>query len=428
MEIQEYLDQVKGQIRNKKARELTANELQAHIEDQAAAYENSGCSPEEAALMAVKEMGDPVQVGMELDRLHRPQFPTGMVCFIMLISLISIMVQYNRTHAVFVLAGIGCMLGICLLDYTIVGKYGRVIAGAFLAVLTIAWKCSHLTINGASRWIQIGPAAMDGSVLALLYLPLFGGILYAYRGQRYRCIFKILIWMLLPVLWVLRMPALSMALIMLLAETCMFGTALKDGWYHVSAGKTFLVTIICPSIAGLVCILRVFCLADYQKARLLAWITRSGPESYLHMVFSQAKLFGLSQSAMQSLKTIPEVKRDYVLIYMAARFGIIPVVMVVMLMGLLCWWMLRSVRHQRNCLGMMVGTGSVTAIAMQLMLNISMLMGWVPMTTASVPFLSYTGTGTLVTYMMLGFILSIYRNKDIVRDPKPWRIRKTETA
>ena len=93
MEIQEYLDQVKGQIRNKKARELTANELQAHIEDQAAAYENSGCSPEEAALMAVKEMGDPVQVGMELDRLHRPQFPTGMVCFIMLISLISIMVQ-----------------------------------------------------------------------------------------------------------------------------------------------------------------------------------------------------------------------------------------------------------------------------------------------------------------------------------------------
>ena len=244
MEIQEYLDQVKGQIRNKKARELTANELQAHIEDQAAAYENSGCSPEEAALMAVKEMGDPVQVGMELDRLHRPQFPTGMVCFIMLISLISIMVQYNRTHAVFVLAGIGCMLGICFLDYTIVGKYGRVIAGAFLAVLTIAWKCSHLTINGASRWIQIGPAAMDGSVLVLLYLPLFGGILYAYRGQRYRCIFKILIWMLLPVLWVLRMPALSMALIMLLAETCMFGTALKDGWYHVSAGKTFLASVL----------------------------------------------------------------------------------------------------------------------------------------------------------------------------------------
>jgi cell division protein FtsW (lipid II flippase) len=426
MDIQEYLDRVTGQIRNKKARELTVNELQAHIEDQAAAYENSGCSPEEAALMAVKEMGDPVQVGMELDRLHRPQFPTGMVCFIMLISLISIMVQYNRTHAVFVLAGIGCMLGICLLDYTIVGKYGRFIAGAFLAVLTIAWKCSHLTINGASRWIQIGPAAMDGSVLVLLYLPLFGGILYAYRGQRYRCIFKILIWMLLPVLWVLRMPALSMALIMLLAETCMFGTALKDGWYHVSAGKTFLVTIICPSIAGLVCILRVFCLADYQKARLLAWITRSGPESYLfhslHMVFSQVKLFGLSQSAMQSLKTIPEVKRDYVLVYMAARFGIVPVILFLIMIGLLFFWMYREIRKQKNCLGMMVGTGSITVITLQFILNITMLLGWVPMTNFSIPFLSYTGSGTLVTYIMTGLVLSIYRNKSIVRDPKPIRI------
>jgi cell division protein FtsW (lipid II flippase) len=318
------------------------------------------------------------------------------------------------------------MLGICFLDYTIVGKYGRVIAGAFLAVLTIAWKCSHLTITGASRWIQIGPAAMDGSVLVLLYLPLFGGILYAYRGQGYRCIFKILIWMLLPVLWVLRMPALSMALIMLLAETCMFGTALKDGWYHVSAGKTFLVTIICPSIAGLVCILRVFCLADYQKARLLAWITRSGPENYLlhtlHLVFNQVRLLDLSQNAMQLLESLPEVKQDYVLAYMAARFGIVHVILFSVMMGLLFLWMYREIRKQKNCLGMMVGTGSITVIALQFILNITMLLGWVPMTNSSTPFLSYTGSGTLVTYIMTGLVLSIYRNKSIVRDPKPIRI------
>ena len=423
MEIQEYLDRVAGQIRNKKARELTANELQAHIEDQAAAYEKIGWSPEEATLMAVKDMGDPVQVGMELDRLHRPQFPTGMACFILFISLISVMVQFNRMHALFVLAGIGCMLGICLLDYTIIGKYGRCIAGVFLAALIIAWKCSHLTVNGASRWIRIGPAAMDGSVLVLLYLPLFGGILYAYRGQGYRCIFKILIWMLLPVLWVLRMPALSMALIMLLAETYMFGAALKEGWYHVSAGKTFLVAVICPFIAALVCILRFFHLADYQKDRLLAWITHSGPESYLlhslHLVFTQVRLLGLSQSAMQSLERIPDVKQDYVLAYMAARFGIVPVILFSVMMGLLLWWMYRGIRKQKNCLGMMVGTGSITVITLQFILNITMLLGWVPMTTSSTPFLSYTGSGTLVTYIMTGFVLSIYRNKNIVRDPKP---------
>ena len=71
---------------------------------------------------------------------------------------------------------------------------------------------------------------------------------------------------------------------------------------------------------------------------------------------------------------------------------------------------------------MMVGTGSITVIALQFILNITMLLGWVPMTNFSTPFLSYTGSGTLVTYIMTGFVLSIYRNKSIVRDPKPVRI------
>jgi cell division protein FtsW (lipid II flippase) len=44
------------------------------------------------------------------------------------------------------------------------------------------------------------------------------------------------------------------------------------------------------------------------------------------------------------------------------------------------------------------------------------------MTNFSIPFLSYTGSGTLVTYIMTGLVLSIYRNKSIVRDPKPIRI------
>ena len=59
---------------------------------------------------------------------------------------------------------------------------------------------------------------------------------------------------------------------------------------------------------------------------------------------------------------------------------------------------------------------------LQFILNITMLLGWVPMTNSSFPFLSYTGSGTLVTYFMTGLVLSIYRNKSIVRDPKPKRI------
>lgn len=451
MEIQEYLQKVTGQIRNKRAGELVTAELRSHIEEQAAAYQTEGLTKEEAFSKAVEEMGDPVQTGMELDRVHRPHFPTGMVLMILFFTLVGMITQFillrdagggfpadlslgyfSRRYILFLVAGILCMLGICVLDYTIVGKYGKPLAGAFLILLFVIWRCSYLTVNGASRWIRMGAAAVDGSMLLFLYLPLFGGVLYAYRGQGGKCIVRIMVWMLLPVLLALRMPALSVALLLLLVQMGMFVLAVKNGWYRVHVQKILFATILVPCAAAGICILRAGSLAGYQKDRLSAWLAGEGHAGYLmqtiHAVMGKCSLIGLSQRALQVLKDLPDQNQDYVLVSMAARFGIIPVVMVVMLMGLLCWWMLRSVRHQRNCLGMMVGTGSVTAIAMQLMLNISMLMGWVPMTTASVPFLSYTGTGTLVTYMMLGFILSIYRNKDIVRDPKPWMIRKTETA
>ena len=451
MEIQEYLQKVTGQIRDKRASEMVTAELRSHIEDQAAAYQEEGITKDDALTKAVEDMGDPVQIGMELDRVHRPHFPISMLLMILFFTLIGMMAQFillrdtregfpadfslgylSRRYVLFVLAGALCMLGICVLDYTIVGKYGKLLAGGFLILLFAGWKCCYLVVNGASRWIKVGPVTVDGSMLLLLYLPLFGGVLYAYRGEGYQCIVKIMVWILLPVFLTLRMPALSVALLLLLAQMGMFVLAVKNGWYRVHVYRTLFTTLLVPSVAAGVCILRVVGLAGYQRDRLRAWLTREGSAGYLlqtiHAALKECNLFGQNQRALQILKGLPDQNQDYVLISMAARFGVIPVVIVVVMMGVLCWWMLRAVRNQRNCLGMMVGTGSVTVIALQLLLNISMLMGWIPMTTASVPFISYTGTGTLITYVLLGFILSIYRNKDIVRDPKPWMIRKTETA
>ena len=69
--IQEYLDSVKAQIRWKRARPLVRQELTHHLEDQRAAFAAEGCENVEG--LAVEEMGDPVAVGVELDRIHRPK-------------------------------------------------------------------------------------------------------------------------------------------------------------------------------------------------------------------------------------------------------------------------------------------------------------------------------------------------------------------
>ena len=82
MRMDEYLNTVTEQIRCTKARELVTEELRDHILDQAEAYESEGMFEEEAMEKAVRDMGDPVETGVSLDRIHRPQVEVGILILI----------------------------------------------------------------------------------------------------------------------------------------------------------------------------------------------------------------------------------------------------------------------------------------------------------------------------------------------------------
>ena len=67
--IQGYIEAVEEQIRWRRARPVVSLELRRHLEDQRDAFAAEGL--ENAERLAVEEMGDPVSVGTELDRLHQ---------------------------------------------------------------------------------------------------------------------------------------------------------------------------------------------------------------------------------------------------------------------------------------------------------------------------------------------------------------------
>ena len=82
MRLDEYLEIVSEQIRYKKIRSTVTEELKNHILDPVEAFEACGAFPEEAMERAIREMGDPVETGVSLDRIHRPQMHWGIVFFI----------------------------------------------------------------------------------------------------------------------------------------------------------------------------------------------------------------------------------------------------------------------------------------------------------------------------------------------------------
>lgn len=74
-DYKEYMKTLEEQIQNKRARSLVAEEIRGHIEEQAKEYQAEGMSKEDAEREAVRQMGDPVETGCALNRIHRPAFP-----------------------------------------------------------------------------------------------------------------------------------------------------------------------------------------------------------------------------------------------------------------------------------------------------------------------------------------------------------------
>lgn len=82
-----FCEQVCSVIRWKAVRAPVARELAAHLEDHAAALMERGVPQEEAARRAVEAMGDPYELGHELDRCHSPLMPRLSVLFTLIGSL-----------------------------------------------------------------------------------------------------------------------------------------------------------------------------------------------------------------------------------------------------------------------------------------------------------------------------------------------------
>ena len=87
MRREEYLHTLTERIRCKMARGTIEQEINDHIEDQKEEFLSEGMSQTEAEEAAVREMGDPVEVGLEMDRIHRPTMAWGMIALIIGLSL-----------------------------------------------------------------------------------------------------------------------------------------------------------------------------------------------------------------------------------------------------------------------------------------------------------------------------------------------------
>jgi len=325
---------------------------------------------------------------------------------------------------VWMFAGLACMIGICYLDYSRIGKYARLLAGVWIVVMGLSVFKGAVSINGAAYGIPL----LLGYVLPIrpfLYLivPVYAAVLYSMRGnqQGYMGVVKAVLWQILPVWIILRIPNLSMALSVEFTFLILLSIAICKGWFKVNKRRTLTalwsIVILLP-VAAITAMARLGYVHSYQKARISAFVHPDGNDAGTFWGTIRNMIRGAHLTGRGDYENVWFFNRDYMLTFIIHYYGILAAVIVTGIVGGILLWFLKKTGKQKNQLGMIMGTGCITVLMIQFAGYVLENLGYFPLSNNYCMFLTTGGSGMMISYMMLGILLSIYRYQNVLAEPQ----------
>lgn len=438
MRMEEYIEKLISQIRCKKARPYIANEIRNHIEDQIAENKTNGMSEEEAEKNAVTDMGDPVEVGISMDKIHKPKMAWSVVVIVGIISILAVIIQWSiiqtskncdfelNPNALYTLslskfigsivAGIFVMSMIYFIDYTVIAKFSKII-GFVMITMAMCTLFYGAPINGAQYYV-FGRLGFSTASFMMLFVPIYGAILYKYRGGGIGSLLKCIIWLVIPTIIVFRIPNLVGACIVMISMLVQLSMSIAKGWFKVNIKVVLCGLWSVFLLLPMVCLFGMYSLhmlAAYQEARIKALLSFNQKGDYISSVISDyAKniaLWGKSQKDI--FGNLPDLNRDYVYAYILNNYGMIAGIIVVVILAALIIFIFGTVMKQKNELGFAMGTGCGMILLMSSVINIFGAIGILPPSSSFLPFFSAGGSNMILSYALIGIVISIYRYKDV---------------
>lgn len=425
--MEEYLKALLEQIRCKKARSLIEEELRGHLEEQIEENWMSGMEPEEAEKAAVLDMGDPVQTGISLDGIHRPQISWRLVILVGAVSLLSIVLQMasglsqnpaggiagGLDHSLYVIFGFALMLIVYRMDYSFLGRNALWVTLGFILMLLFL-RILSMPINGTYIWLSIGNVSISLGALLYLWPPLYGALLYRYYGQGYKGVAKCFLWTLFPLWYAWTFPDIGLAFVIFFASMILLSLGIIQGWFRIKKGRTLAV------IWGAAIFLPAFYLLwgvffhgfeAYQMERLTVYLRG---ENRAVSMLAGSRWFG--KGAEMDVAKAVEYNSDYILSYLCSCYGILAAVFIAVLVLGLIFAAIKIAGKGKNRFGKMIGFASGLSLLLPAGINVLVNLGLIPGMNTFLPFLSKGNSYLLVSYILLGLMLSVYRYKNILSE------------
>jgi rod shape determining protein RodA len=305
--------------------------------------------------------------------------------------------------------GMGLMIILLFIDYRHLDRYAYVIY--FFTLLLLVFVLYHgRIVAGSRRWIVLGMLRFQPSEIAKLSVIIVLGHYYSKvitdQGLSFKDLMIPLILTGLPCLFVLKQPDLGTSALIFLNASAMT-------WFVKVKKRTMLVILALL----LICLpMGWYQLKDYQKDRIQSFINPSSDPlgSGYHVIQSKiaigsGKLFGKGflKGTQNDLAFLPEQHTDFIFSVLAEEWGFVGSIAVIVTYLMLILWILYVANSSKDVFSKTVSVGICAMIFWQVVINIGMVMGLMPVVGVTLPLISYGGSSIVTSLIGIGIVLNI---------------------
>lgn len=305
--------------------------------------------------------------------------------------------------------GVLIALVICLFDYRHLEYFAVHFYWVSVSLLVYVLLLGK-TSMGATRWINLGFFNLQpGEVIKIAIILLLARIFAKTAspvGYGLFELWKPILWLLLPVVLILKEPDLGTAMMVIfIAATMLLFAGLKRG---TLIGLGFIGALV--AVAGW------FGLHDYQRARIRTFLNPEADPlgSGYHIIQSKIAVGsggffgkGFVQGTQSQLSFLPERHTDFAFSVFAEEWGFAGSFVLLFLYLFLIVWGLYVARRAADRFGLFLAVGVTAMIFWHIVVNLGMVIGLLPVVGVPLPLFSYGGTSMVTTMIGVGLLMNV---------------------
>ena len=354
---------------------------------------------------------------MMIDRRLIQNFNWSLMSFIFLLILLGLIPLHSAAGSnhlyirqlIWYCIGFASLMVVVAVDYKYIEKYAYLIYGSGICML-IGVLLFGRYAGGSKRWLSVGPISIQPSellkIMIVISIARYCSKCFTKKGFTFKELAIPAVLTALPVILTAVQPDLGTAMLIFLISATMI-LILKIN----TSTLIFLLSVSAAAVPGFWKVLK-----PYQKQRISSFLN---PEldplgAGYHLIQSKIAIGsgsltgkGLKLGTQNALSFLPESHTDFIFAVLSEEWGFVGSFIIVMMFMILILWGFHIAYKSKDLFGAILALGISVTIFWQVVINICMVTGLMPVVGVPLPFVSYGGSSAVTMMIGVGILLNV---------------------